>query len=246
MRNSGRDMSSLVRQASGSNADEEHAGGVGGPRRPLLERGFLASAAGGQQAHREVRGHAISEASQVSENSKIIFYFYVLFGIAELTACLTVLSIGWNRGSCDVPLGIVSLLYTARWVFLLPIAIMRYRNRHVRYSEERPDHLLYIRSWVQFASFVIMIVLQYYFFSSKTCADTNTYFYKLALALIVLFYIGLFLPLVILFLLCLCLPFALIFLRVFAPNQGAKPEAIKVSCYCTAAREDVDVSANEC
>jgi len=200
--------------------------------RPLLDRALSAGAGGGRGgaaggAHRNVQLHVLDEAQQIQHDSPYIVVLYCLWGLAELIMSCVALGYGWDQ-ACDEPLRNFLALYTARWLLLIPITLIRYKRR--REFEELEgavsDPLVKFHGWVRFASFVIMIVGQYYFFSSHTCLDTNPWIYKMTLALIVLFYVGLFLPIVLLFVMCLCLPFALIFIRIFSPKPGAKPEVI--------------------
>lgn len=254
-------------RASSEARRSDPLGGGSASSRPFLERAM--SVPGQQPRHREVHRHAADQAAQIQQNSPALLVFYVLFGITELAIAIAMLAEGWDQ-YCDKPLRTWIIVYSGRWVLLIPLAIGRFQRRHIVFTEENPDELAKWQTWygdararrhqeasdesqfhrphtlllcsfggwfmsllsvrIRFFTFIWMIIGQTWYFSASgsNCADTSPWLSKFTLALIIVFYIGLFLPVLMLLLLCMCLPCALILMQFLSTDRtaGAAPDVI--------------------
>jgi hypothetical protein len=210
------------------NPRSQYAGeGEGGYQHPNIQRPLLARAMGvpGQrQEHRDVHQNAAQQAQQIQENSLPLLTIYCIFGIIEFVLAMVILSKGWDQ-PCDRPLRTWIILYSARWLLFIPLGIFRFRRRHRVFTERNPDRVMQWQTWLKLLAFVWMIIGQYWYFTSH-CDHTSPWLSKFTLAMIIIFYIGLFLPIIILLLMCLCLPCVLILLQIFQTDPGAAPDVI--------------------
>jgi hypothetical protein len=215
------DVSGNPAHAIGPSSSSE----AGEPQRPPVLERVLSAPVGvvaRQPQHRAVQQNAADQARNIQEHSPTLLGLFIFFGIAELVTATVMLAKGADS-YCDRPLATWIGVYCARWFLLIPLAIARFRRRHMVFTAENRDPLLRYQSWIRFAAFGWMLVGQYWYFTSS-CAASAPYLSKFTLALIIIFYIGLFLPLILLLLMCLCLPCTLLLLQFLqSPGVGGAP-----------------------
>eukprot|EP00494_Astrolonche_serrata_P004990 UN05005 len=139
------------------------------------------------------------------------------------TAC--VLSTSWNT-DCNKPLNIWILVFSCRFLFVIPLYIYRYRM-NILGRQDIVEDSTKILNWIYIVSFLWFIVGQSWIYGvSGDCRSSELYIY--CLVVVCFCYLGALFPVIIFICICLCTPCLLVlfqFLGAESP-QGASTRDI--------------------
>eukprot|EP01083_Nonionella_stella_P148237 468890_1 len=147
-----------------------------------------------------------------------VLFLYTTYGIMELITTITMLSIYWNQ-PCSGYLKYFVLFFSTRFVFGIPMHIIRYRH---------PDDTQCLKRAMSFLDLLYLcwfIVGQVAVFSEFECSPPYG-LWVYAMVLVCFTYFILFLPILLILMVCLCLPCVFILLRLLAENPGAAQDDI--------------------
>lgn len=188
--------------------------GVGGQiSEPLLRN---------REPNMNLRGnvaHGLYEAS-----SYRLVMFYCLYGLIEMIATACVLATDWNT-QCNRHLNLWILIFSSRFVLVIPLQIYRYRaNRARRF--EIVDDTTKLLNWINIITFLWFIVGQSWIYGVHDCKNSALYIY--CLIVISVIYFGLLLPIIIVISICLCTPCILVIFQYIGgdTSQGARQSEI--------------------
>lgn len=164
--------------------------------------------------------HGLYEAS-----SYRLVMFYCLYGLIEMIATACVLATDWNT-KCNRHLNLWILIFSLRFVLVIPLQIYRYRaNRARRF--EIVDDTTKLLNWINIITFLWFIVGQSWIYGVHDCKSSALYIY--CLIVISVIYFGLLLPIIIVISICLCTPCILVIFQYIGgdTSQGAQQSEIR-------------------
>lgn len=175
-----------------------------------------------RNATAQLQENVANDISDITQRSRRLVILYCMIGIIELIAACVVLSISSNL-TCDKPLATITVMYSARWLLLIPCCLYTYS------TQRRSNTILQIKSWTDLASVLVWSVMQLWLYSSETCEDRTPILYTFDVVLVAFEYVRLLLPIILTVLLLCSLPFVLLILRYITPatQRGAKKHTIE-------------------
>eukprot|EP01103_Thecamoeba_quadrilineata_P003779 TRINITY_DN13518_c0_g1_i1.p1 TRINITY_DN13518_c0_g1~~TRINITY_DN13518_c0_g1_i1.p1 ORF type:complete len:330 (-),score=58.27 TRINITY_DN13518_c0_g1_i1:147-1136(-) len=158
----------------------------------------------------QTRRNMFSSITESITGSSFIFFIKLSLDGVRLAVILVLLSLSWND-PCDRPLRFILFLQGVLYLISFVAVLLNIKSATLNFC-----HLI---------SFILM---NYYFYTSETCNETNPTLYYLTLSILIIEYILNGAPCFCLCLLCLSLPCLLTLLRAAGIQQsGASEEAIK-------------------
>jgi hypothetical protein len=151
--------------------------------------------------------------------------FYCLYGLIEMIATACVLAIDWNT-QCNRHLNLWILIFSSRFVLVIPLQIYRYRaNRALRY--EIVDDTTKLLNWINIITFLWFIVGQSWIYGVHDCKHSALYIY--CLIVISVIYFGLLLPIIIVISICLCTPCILVIFQYIGADSSTGAQQADIS-----------------
>ena len=172
-----------------------------------------------EQGNAAIQENVAADLNELTSTNRVIGVVFVAVGLLELISAAIVLAVSWDE-SCDRPLREWVILYSSRWLVLLPLSISKLITGSRSMAEER------IKNWLDLYAVIVWSILQLFLFNSSNCSTDAPTLYSFAVALVAIQYVRILLPLILILLLICCLPVALILLRVLAPKRGADKSVI--------------------
>jgi len=150
--------------------------------------------------------------------------FYCLYGLIEMIATACVLATDWNT-QCNRHLNLWILIFSSRFVLVIPLQIYRYRaNRALRY--EIVDDTTKLLNWINIITFLWFIVGQSWIYGVHDCKHSALYIY--CLIVISVIYFGLLLPIIIVISICLCTPCILVIFQYIGADSSTGAQQAEI------------------
>lgn len=172
----------------------------------------------------------------IEASSYRLVMFYCMYGLIEMIATAAVLATDWDT-HCNRQLNLWILIFSSRFILVIPLQIYRYRaNRARRY--EIVEDTTKLLNWINIITFLWFIVGQSWIYGVKDCKRSALYIY--CLIVISVIYFGLLLPIIIVISICLCTPCILVVFQYLGADAGQGAQQAEIRRLPTRILEEVE------
>jgi len=170
--------------------------------------------------------------------------FYCMYGLIEMIATAAVLATDWDT-ECNRHLNLWILIFSSRFILVIPLQIYRYRSNRAGNIEVVEDTTKLL-NWINIITFLWFIVGQSWIYGVQNCKKSALYIY--CLIVISVIYFGLLLPIIIVISICLCTPCILVVFQYLGADssQAASQAEIRRLPTRTLCADDIGEDTNPC